>query len=123
MRSTLPLPQWITHRCGLTNETNNAPAKFSIGHLVVTRGWAATFPAEDEWCRLLAMTWLARRHVAGDWSEMDPQDRQENEWASQNGERILSSFTYTGADGEPLKVWVITESDRSTTTILLPEEY
>jgi hypothetical protein len=58
------------------------------------------------------------RHASGDWGEIDPQDRRENEQSLKHGWRILSS--YPVGDGH---IWVITEADRSITTILLPEEY
>jgi hypothetical protein len=58
------------------------------------------------------------RHRSGDWGEIDPQDRRENERSLKHGWRILSSYPI-GAE----RIWVLTEADRSTTTILLPEEY
>ena len=58
------------------------------------------------------------RHRSGDWGELDPQDRRENERSLKHGWRILSSYPV----GDKT-VWVITEADRSVTTILLPEEY
>ncbi len=61
---------------------------------------------------------LLSRHCSGDWGELDSHDRRENELSLKNGWRILSSYPV----GEK-KVWVITEADRSMTTILLPEEY
>ena len=61
---------------------------------------------------------LLSRHCSGDWGEIDPQDRKENERSIRNGWRVLSSYPV----GEG-KVWIITEADRSVTTILLPEEY
>ena len=61
---------------------------------------------------------LLSRHCSGDWGELDHQDRRENELSLKNGYRILSSYPVGGE-----KVWIITEADRSVTTILLPEEY
>jgi hypothetical protein len=61
---------------------------------------------------------LLSRHASGDWGELDPHDRRENVLALKNGWRILSSYPI----GEQ-RVWVITEADRSVTTILLPEDY
>ena len=58
------------------------------------------------------------RHASGDWGELDAQDRRENEHSLKHGWRVLSSYPL----GEG-RVWVITEADRSYTTILLPEEY
>ena len=60
------------------------------------------------------------RHAAGDWgAELSEEDKAENEYSLEHGFRILSS--YKTAAGE--KLWLITESDRSVTTLLLPEEY
>jgi hypothetical protein len=58
------------------------------------------------------------RHASGDWGDLCTQDRRENGLALRHGRRVLSSY----AVGEG-RVWVITEADRSVTTILLPEEY
>jgi hypothetical protein len=59
------------------------------------------------------------RHMIGDWGDLPDEDRVENEFSLEHGFRILSS--YTTAAGE--KLWVITEADRSATTLLLAEEY
>jgi hypothetical protein len=58
------------------------------------------------------------RHALEDWGEIDKQDQRENELSLMYGWRVLSSYNI----GEEI-VWVITEADRSVTTILLPEEY
>lgn len=62
---------------------------------------------------------LLRRHVRGDWGDLDAQDRKENERALAQGTRLLSSYRLP--DGET--VWIITEADRSATTLLLPVDY
>lgn len=59
------------------------------------------------------------RHLRGDWSDMDMEDRQANEAAVKRGGRILSAYRLPGGE----RLWVITEADRSVTTLLLPEEY
>ena len=58
------------------------------------------------------------RHASGDWGDLDAHDRRENELALRHGRRLLSSYPV----GEG-RVWVITEADRSATTLLLPSEY
>ncbi len=63
---------------------------------------------------------LLRRHLSGDWGELDAHDRRENERSLKHGFRVLSSYP-VGEDGQ--KVWIITEADRSSTCILLPSEY
>jgi hypothetical protein len=60
-----------------------------------------------------------QRHQAGDWGDMDEHDRQENELSLKSGFRLLS--VYRAANG--VKFWIITEADRSATTVLLPEDY
>jgi hypothetical protein len=59
------------------------------------------------------------RHVIGDWGEVGEEDREENEMSLEEGSRLLS--VYVGENGA--KFWVITEADRSATTVLLPEDY
>lgn len=62
---------------------------------------------------------LVGRHLAGDWGDVSPGDAKENEIAVREGFRVLSSYPLPGGR----RVWIITEADRSATTILLPEEY
>ena len=59
------------------------------------------------------------KHVQGDWGMMDPDDKQLNEEALSDGGRIHSA--YKTLKGE--SIWIITEADRSTTTLLLPDDY
>lgn len=59
------------------------------------------------------------RHAAGDWGEVCAEDRRLNDLAVADGSRLLSA--YHTAKG--VKLWVITEADRSQTTLLLPDEY
>jgi hypothetical protein len=61
---------------------------------------------------------LLARHASGDWGELSEYDRRENERSLKHGWRILSSYPVGGKT-----VWIITEADRSVTTILLSEEY
>ena len=60
-----------------------------------------------------------QRHVMGDWGELDEEDKKANDQALQTGERLLSA--YRTANGT--KFWIITEADRSVTTVLLPDDY
>jgi hypothetical protein len=60
-----------------------------------------------------------RRHMSCDWLEMTDDDAEENELSLREGFRVLSA--YRTSKGQ--KVWIITEADRSSTTILLPDEY
>jgi hypothetical protein len=58
------------------------------------------------------------RHATGDWGDLCAFDRRQNEIALRDGYRVFSSY-----DAPAGRVWIITEADRSITTILLPEEY
>jgi hypothetical protein len=88
-------------------------AKFAVGQIVATPGALETMKAHN-----IDGLELLRRHVTGDWGDLDDVDKQENELSIKNGFRILSAY----GKGER-KLWIITESDRSVTTILRPDEY
>ena len=60
-----------------------------------------------------------RRHVGCDWGDLSDEDQKENDYSLGHGFRLLSSYRTNAGD----KLWIITESDRSVTTLLLPEEY
>ena len=60
-----------------------------------------------------------RRHLTGDWGDICEDDRRLNEQALKNGNRLLSVYEVT----PDLTIWIITEHDRSVTTVLLPSEY
>jgi len=60
-----------------------------------------------------------QRHQAGDWGDLDTHDRQENERALQHGGRLFSQYHSNAG----VKFWIITEADRSSTCVLLPEDY
>ena len=62
---------------------------------------------------------FVRRHAAGDWGDICAQDRDVNEAALVDGDRLMS--VYTTARGDT--IWIITEADRSSTCVLLPEDY
>ncbi len=89
------------------------PVTLSLGRVVATTGALKVLVETGE-----DPLSLLSRHASGDWGELDAHDRQENERSLKNGWRVLSAYPV----GER-KVWVITEADRSVTTILLPEEY
>ncbi len=84
-----------------------------LGRIIATPGALEVLSEAGEDFRL-----LLDRHASGDWGELDEDDRRENERSLKHGWRVLSSYPVGGKT-----VWVITEADRSVTTILLPEEY
>jgi hypothetical protein len=91
-----------------------AEAKFLLGQLVATPG--ALHALEEAGQSPLE---FLSRHQSGDWGELTEEDKKENEFSVLNDLRILSAYTLATS----VKIWLITEADRSATTILLPEEY
>jgi hypothetical protein len=87
---------------------------FDLGQLVATPGALAALEKSGE----TPMEFLSR-HVRGDWGELPEEDKTENQYSLEKGFRLLSSYRTTAND----KIWVITEANRSHTTLLLPEEY
>jgi len=89
-------------------------ARFALGQTVIT-------PGAEEALELAGQTAIEflRRHISGDWGELSDDDRKENELSLEQGFRLLSC--YETRKGE--RLWIITEADRSATTILLPIEY
>lgn len=61
------------------------------------------------------------RYIVGDWGEIDPDDSAMNDEALKTGDRILAAYTHP--EYPDFKIWIITEWDRSATTVLFPREY
>lgn len=90
------------------------PARFSLGQTVATPGALAALTQAAQ-----SPSEFVCRHISGDWGDVDAEDQQANEDALVHGHRLLSAYrTKRGT-----KLWVITEADRSSTCVLLPEEY
>ena len=88
-------------------------ALFSLGRLVATpAALALLLDAGENPAALLD------RHQSGDWGEIPPEDAKENELSVHKDFRVISSYLIGSG-----RVWIITEADRSSTCILLPEEY
>ena len=88
--------------------------KFPLGRLVATPGALRAMSEAGN-----APQEFLERHQQGDWGELDEHDRRENERSLKDACRLLSAYRLR--DGT--KIWIITEADRSATTVLLPEEY
>ncbi len=86
--------------------------KFSLGQIVATPNALSQIPNNEILTALF-------RHVRGDWGELDPEDRSSNERALKGEGRLFSAYL----SAQNVKFWIITEWDRSVTTILLPEDY
>jgi hypothetical protein len=97
----------------VTDQAKREPL-FSLGQVVATPGaldaleYAEQTPAE-----------FLARHERGDWGIVDKEDKAENELSLKQGFRILSAYHLSTG----VRIWVITEADRSSTCLLLPEEY
>jgi hypothetical protein len=88
--------------------------KFPLGRLAATPAALRAMAASGQ-----TPAFFLAKHLAGDWGDVDAEDRRANDEALMYGDRLLSAYrTLRG-----VKLWVITEGDRSVTTILLPQEY
>jgi hypothetical protein len=92
--------------CNLENKM------ITLGQVVLTCGVDAMGFEYSELLHLLS------RHVNGDWGAVCEEDAQTNDDAVEHGDRVMSVYIHKG-----VRLWVITEWDRSVTTILLPQEY
>ena len=88
------------------------PGRFPLGELYVTAAVDRTIAPADI-SRALA------RHAKGDWGDVGPEDWAENELSLNEGYRLLSVYK----DAQGVTFWIITERDRSVTTVLLPDDY
>ena len=87
-------------------------ARFPIGQLFTTPGVLAEVSTTD-------ISAALARHSMGDWGELSQEDIDENNRALKEGSRLLSAYRSTTR----VRFWIITEWDRSVTTVLLPSEY
>lgn len=96
-------------------------ARFALGSLVATPG------ALRELQRLgIDPLSLIARHVSGDFGQIDEHDKHVNEEAIRYGYRVLSAYTLSNSqspNADCIRIWCITEADRSVTTVLRPEDY
>lgn len=104
---------WLKFRYKL-ERLNEQQALFLLGQTVITIGAKEALEESNQ-----LPNEFIKRHVSGDWGFVCKQDAEENDFSLKNGYRLLSA--YKTAKGE--KLWIITEADRSVTTILLPSDY
>jgi hypothetical protein len=90
-------------------------ALFPLGQIVATPGALSALGGEG-----INSDAMLQRHVTGNWGELSEDDRRENELSIKEGFRILSAYRLPRTG---VKLWIITEADRSVTTLLLPDEY
>ena len=97
----------------ITNKQSTI-TRFALGQTFIT-------PRAEEALQIAGQTAIEflRRHMSGDWGELSDEDVKENDVSLKEGLRLLSAYQ----TGKGQKIWIITEADRSATTILLPSEY
>lgn len=93
---------------------NEQKPLFSLGQVVATPGALEALTESGQ-----SPNEFLRRHVSGDYGDVCEEDKEANESALRYGERLLSSYR----TNKGTKLWIITEADRSSTTLLLPDEY
>jgi histidine ammonia-lyase len=99
------------------NHTTNKQStitRFALGQTFITPGAEEALQIAGQ-----TATEFLCRHMSGDWGELSDEDMKENEFSLKEGLRLLSAYQ----TGKGQKLWIITEADRSATTILLPSEY
>ncbi len=94
------------------NPIKTPMALFRLGRILSTPNALAKIDNED----ILA---AIQKHQAGDWGDLDQKDREANDRALEEGTRLLSIYH----SARRIKFWIITEADRSATTVLMPEDY
>lgn len=92
--------------------------KFELGQLVVTRAVADRMQTDEKFTRFVQLS--LGRYINCDWGSMDDEDKAMNDAAVKSGEdRIHAAYVNKAGD----KIWIITEWDRSVTTVLFPSDY
>ena len=94
--------------------TQTSVTRFTLGQTYIT-------PGAEEALQIAGQTAIEflRRHMSCDWGELSDDDIQENELSLKKGFRLLSNYR----TGKGQQLWIITEADRSATTVLTPAEY
>ena len=97
-------------------------AVFNTGQIVATRGVYDLACGNPEFAQFIQKS--LNRHVKGDWGDVDDEDKQANDQAIKQDTRLLSSYNDDRFPKNGIAtIWIITEADRNSTTILFPDEY
>lgn len=100
-------------------KTPSKTIRLPLGHVVATPGALDVVRAHG-----IDVVSLLHRHRAGDWGAVSDHDAQANDHAVAHGARVLSAYDFPSEEGRAGgRLWIITEADRSATTVLLPSEY
>jgi hypothetical protein len=111
---TLHLTWSTDNRCWISHILEPRVPLFPLGMVVGTQGAVDALEAAGQ-----SPQEFLDRHARGDWGDVPEADKQENNFSLQHGFRILSAYTTKAGE----RIWVLTEADRSATTLMLPEEY
>ena len=95
-------------------ESARMTPRFELGRIVATPGALVSLSEAGQ-----TPAQFLGRHINGDWGDVDDEDRQANEQSLLDDSRILSAYRLSTGE----RLWIITEADRSSTTLLLPSEY
>lgn len=98
----------------MSSDSPLSTVQVPLGHIAITPGALDALTGSGQEAR----RFLAR-HERGDWGDLTPHDRAANDRALRDGDRLLSAYRF----GDEQTLWIITEADRSATTLLLPDEY
>jgi hypothetical protein len=97
-------------------------AIFNTGQIVATRGVYDLACQNPDFAQFIQKS--LNRHVKGDWGDVDEEDKQTNDYDLKHGMRVLSAYNDDRFPKNGIAtIWIITEADRSATTILFPDEY
>ena len=91
--------------------------KFELGQNVMTAGVNEQVATDARFAMFVLKS--IKRYITGDWGDMTDDDKKENDFSLDKHLRIFASYKYK----DDVKIWIITEADRSSTTILFPDEY
>lgn len=99
--------------------------KFPSGRLAITEGVNALVTGEDEHAKAKHIGACIAKHINGDWGIIDAEDAAQNDQSLKTGGRVMSVWPLEAGqpEGDQRRLWIITEADRSVTTVLLPDEY
>ena len=97
-------------------------AVFNTGQIVATRGAYDLASENPDFAQFIQKS--LNRHVKGDWGDVDDEDKQTNDQSLKQGTRLLSAYNDDRFPRNGIAtIWIITEADRSATTVLFPDEY
>jgi len=96
---------------------SNKAVRFRMGRTVMTRGVNDLVAENTAFAKFVVESLV--RHATGDWGNLSAEDKEENDLSLKQGLRLFSSYENEGLP----KIWIITEADRSATTVLFPDEY